>query len=43
MGLEMGVDDDTPYLYLADPDGAPVAGWRVDDDGSVVTVTAVTP
>lgn len=48
-GLDMGVDDDTPdtlrvgpYLYLAGPDGAPAAGWRVDDDGSApATVTAV--
>ncbi|MGH3369596.1 MAG: hypothetical protein ACRDPR_06315 [Nocardioidaceae bacterium] len=47
-GLDMGVDDAVaddlrvgPYLYLAGPDGAPVVGWRVDEDGSVVTVTAV--
>lgn len=43
--LEMGVDDPTadalragPYLYLSGPDGQEVAGWRVEEDGSVATV-----
>ena len=43
--LEMGVDDPTadalrtgPYLYLAAPDGRELAGWRVDEDGSVTAI-----
>lgn len=42
--LELGVDDGTgevlttgAYLHLADGDGRPVLGWRVDDDGTVVS------
>jgi hypothetical protein len=40
--ITMGVNDPTsetltvgPYLHLADVDGTPVYGWRVEEDGSV--------
>lgn len=42
--VELGVDDGEgevvtrgAYFHLADADGRPVVGWRVDDDGTVVT------
>lgn len=45
--VELGVDDGTgdivtsgAYFHLADADGRPVVGWRVDDDGTVVTRAA---
>lgn len=28
--------DETAYLYLLGPDGAPLIGWRVADDGTLV-------
>lgn len=46
IGVEVGVHDPTPdalhvgaYLVMGDAGGTAVAGWRVEDDGSVTPYT----